>query len=59
MTEVRLVADRRRGSKRKKRASFWKWLCNPQVLRTLIAGARLADSLARLAKELVRIIAQH
>ena len=59
MNEERLVADRQRGAQRRKRATLWQWLCNPQVLKVLIAGARLADSLARLAKELVRITTQH
>ena len=45
-----LVADRRRGSKRRKRGSPMGWLCNPQVLRAVIAGARLADTLVKLAK---------
>ena len=55
----RLVADRGRGSKRKKKLNLIGWVCNPQVLKAVIAGARLADTLARLAKELVRIVFQH
>lgn len=45
----RSVVDRERGSKRKKKASSLGWLCNPQVLKAVIAGARLADTLVRLA----------
>lgn len=46
----RSVVDRGRGSKRRKRPPIWAWLCNPQVLKAVIAGARLADTLVRLVK---------
>lgn len=46
----RSVDDRRRGPKRKKQPSIWLWLCNPQVLKAVISGARLADTLVRLVK---------
>ncbi len=59
MIHERLVADRWRGSKRTKKVHLIEWLCNPQVLKAMFAVARLADSLVRLAKELVRIFAQH
>ena len=55
----RLVADRERGSKRKKKHNSVGWLCKPQVLKAVIAGARLAVTLVRLVLELVRIITQH
>ncbi len=53
MTE-RLVADRQRRSKRKKRAGPMGWFCNPQVLKATFALGRLAFALVRLAHELVR-----
>ena len=59
MSSKRLVADRGRRSKRKKKVNLVGWLCNPQVLKAMIAGARLAATLARLVNELVRIITQH
>ncbi len=59
MSSNRLVADRKRGSKRKKKVDPVGWLCNPQVLKTVIAGARLAATLVRLVLELVGITSQH
>lgn len=59
MLSKRLVADRGRGSKRKKKASLFGWFCNPQVLNAVIAGARFAVTLARLVLELVKVIGQH
>lgn len=47
------VADRRRGSKRDAPNKSWlSWLCNPQVLKAVIA-------LARLGYELVRVFLRH
>ena len=48
------VADRRRGSKRdvRKKISRLGWLCNPQMLKVVIA-------LARLGFELVRVFLRH
>lgn len=48
------VADRQRGSKRgvRKKTSRLGWLCNPQVLKAVIA-------LARLGFELVRVFLRH
>ena len=47
------VTDRRRGPKREARKKGrLSWLCNPLVLRTIIA-------LAKLISELVRIVLRH
>ncbi len=48
------VADRRRGPKRgvRKKTSRLGWLCNPEVLKAIIA-------LARLGFELVRFFLSH
>ncbi len=54
-----LVADRERGSKRKKRSDLIGRLCNPQVLNAVITGARLAVTLVRLVLELVGVINQY
>ena len=59
MSSNRLVADRKRGLKRKKKVNPVGWLCNPQVLKTVITGARLAVTLVRLVLELVGITSQH
>ena len=45
----RPVADRRRGSRREaQKKGRLRWLCNPLVLRTIIALARLFCELARV-----------
>jgi hypothetical protein len=48
------VADRRRGSKRgvRKKTGRLGWLCNPEVLKAVIA-------LARFGYELVRVFLRH
>ena len=48
-----VVVDRERGSKRKKKASPWGWLCNPQVLNAVLTGARVLFALVRLINDLV------
>ncbi len=48
----RMGVDRGRGSKRKKKGNPWDWLCNPQVLRMVFAGARLIVTLVRLIVDL-------
>jgi len=53
LDDHRPVADRRRGSRREARKKGrLRWLCNPLVLRTIIA-------LARLGYELARVVMRH
>ena len=44
----RPVADRQRGSKRRGRKSWLRWLCNPLVLKALIALAKLFAEVVQL-----------
>lgn len=46
--------DRQRGSKRKARFSVWRCLCNPQVLKVILAVARLFDAIARFIDALMK-----